>query len=350
VTPVFVNNVIKHKRMISLRMATQIVPFLPLSPVDQTSWLADVERYWLARGRTLRAAKESIVDDPAATVRNIAAQRLATFTSDSHTVRRGWMLVTEIGEAIAAPLSAKTYASAYLEYCDVMFEAYSVLGRHVDALRIAKRKQLVAAMIDASPRRFGLHLSLEEFDKNKINARRLEMVALTELGLYKQAYAVSLEIESDPLYKTNADFWRSMLTWDRLNTMEHLPRAGIRDARRMAYEAWRTCDRGADDWQALAHMLVGRSYANVCVSRGHTNEARAVLDRYRSVLDQIPHCGVFHKVLFMRARAGALHAQNELDEWRHTLDKAAGLAQQAGLANEMAAIESERMPGRRQIT
>lgn len=347
ITPVFVNNVIKHKRMPSLRMARQIAPFLPLSPADQTAWLANVEGYWLARNRLRQSAGQRLADDPAAAVRDIMAQRLTTFSADPNAVRRGWMLATHIGEAVAQEMSTQAHAPFYLEYCDTMFEAYSVLGRHVDALRIAKRKQLVAAMIDASPRRFGLHLSLEEFDRNKVNAQRLEMVSLIELGLYTEAYDLSQKIEASAIYKSNADFWVSMLTWDRLNALRHLPRSSIRDARRMAHVALRVCDNGADDWQALAHMLVARSLAGVCVSRGHASEARVLLNAYRPTLDHTPHCGVFHKVLFLRAWAEVLRAQNELEEWRSTLDEAGALTQQAGLLNEMAAIERER--GREQI-
>ncbi len=366
ITPVFVNNIIKGKRMPSLAMARRLAPLLPLCGAEQAAWLEQVERYWQARRGVKTGIEARVKDDAAAVVRDLVNLRLSTFTTDPHAVRRGWSLAVHIGEAVAPYLCAREHASLYLEYCDVMFEAYSMLHRHVDALSIAKRKQLVTLMVDDSPGQFKLHFGRDEFDMHKVNALRLEMVALNELGMCKQAYDVSLAIEADPACRRKADFWKSVLVWDRLNAMEHLLRASLREARRITYEAWRVCERLADSWQPLGHMLVARSYANVCLSRGNWREARAVLSRYLPTLDRLPHCGVFHKVLFLRAWARTLRAQGEWDEWRSTIGEAiararqswlAGvdfdlvettapgeaiaLARQAGLVNELAAIERE---------
>jgi plasmid maintenance system antidote protein VapI len=45
VAPVFVNHVVRHKRMLSVRMARRLAPLLPLSRQDQISWLGHVELY-----------------------------------------------------------------------------------------------------------------------------------------------------------------------------------------------------------------------------------------------------------------------------------------------------------------
>ncbi|WP_169239931.1 hypothetical protein, partial [Candidatus Roseilinea sp. NK_OTU-006] len=55
----------------------------------------------------------------------------------------------------------------------------------------------------------------------------------------------------------------------------------------------------------------------------------------------IPHCGVLHKVLFLRTWARTLRAQGEWDAWHATVGDALTLAQEAGLANEVAAIQHE---------
>jgi hypothetical protein len=332
--------------MVTLRTARRIAPFLPLSLVDQSAWLSHVERYWQARMRAMQTAKEQVRDHAAALVRDMLNYRLSTFATDPRAVRRGWAVALSIGKAVAPHLATQARASVYLPYCDVMFDAYSMLGQHVEALTIAKRKRLVAALADDSPSQHALHVSREDLDRNTVNALRFEMVALTELGHYTAAYDISMEIEADPLYRRNARFWKPMLTWDRLNVMARLPRSSMLEGRRITLEAWRVCDKVADEWQPLAHMLVGRSYADLCITRGRVKEAYAVLKRYLPALDQTPHCGVFHKVLFLRAWARALHAQHAWDEWEQAIHTAAELAQQAGLANELASIEREWAAGR----
>ncbi|MCS6846655.1 MAG: hypothetical protein RMN52_02945, partial [Anaerolineae bacterium] len=263
------------------------------------------------------------------------------FTSDPLAVRRNWARAIQLGEAIEPHLRAATHAPLYLDFSDVMVEAYSMMGRHVEALDIAQRKQRVVELMEASPHALSLRACREKFEEDKVNARRMQIVAMNELGLYREAYKLSLEIEADPFYARNASYWAPLLVWDRLKAMERLPRAGMREARRMVHAAWHGCDRRTDEWQPLCHMLLGRAYANFCISRGNLKEARATLSRYAPTLDQIPHCGVLHKTLFLRTWARMLRAQGEWDEWRATVGEALTLAQQAGLANEVAAIRRE---------
>lgn len=341
ITPVFVNNIIKRKRMPSPTMARRIAPLLPLPGAEQAAWLDHVERYWTARRQAAYAACAAVQQDAAAVVRELVACRLATFTGDPLAVRRNWARAIQLGEAIEPHLRRREHASLYLDFSDVMVEAYSMLGRHVEALGIARRKQHVVNLMEALPHALGLRTCHKKFEEDKVNARRMQVVAMNELGLYREAYELSLAIEADPFYARNANFWAPLLTWDRLKAMERLPRVGVHEARRMVHAAWHGCDRRTDEWQPLCHMLLGRAYANFCISRGNLKEARAALSCYLPTLDQIAHCGVLHKTLFLRTWARMLRAQGEWDTWRATVSEAVALAQQAGLANEVAAIRRE---------
>jgi len=347
VTPVFVNNIIKGKRMPSLDMARRMAPLLPISPTDQAAWLEQVEHFWHSRRCIERTARALVREDALAMVQKLRDLRLSTFSAPPDGVRYAWDLTLKLGEALCPHLAVKEHAALYLDYCDVMFEAYSMLGRHVNALWIIKRKQWVAAWMEESPILRGSHLDRRSFDEHKVNALRQEMVVLSGLGLCKEAYDLAFKIEADPAYQRNAAFWQALLTWDRLHAMKRLPRVGLREARRMVYTAWRASEALGNDWQPLAHLLLARSYANFCVSRDHWQEARATLSQYLPVLNHIPYCGPLHKVLFLRAWAQTLRAQGALDEWREVIMEATHLAQQAGLANELAVIERERREGGR---
>lgn len=339
---VFVNNIIKRKRMPSPPTARRLAPLLPLSHAEQTAWLDHIDRYWAARRQTASAACAAVTKDASALVHDLVACRVATFTPDPLAVRRNWERALRVGEAIEPHLRDRSHAPLYLHFSDVMFEAYSVLGRHVQALGIARRKRLVTDLMASAPHTFGLHACREKFEESTVNALRMEVVAAGELGLHREAYRLSLFTEAHPLYQRHAGFWAPLLIWDRLKVMEQMPRVGIREARHVTHAAWRSCDRRTDELQALCHMLLGRAYAGFCLSRGNAEEARTTLSRYAPALDQIPICGALHKTLFLRTWARLLRATGEWDEWRATIDEATALAQRAGLTNELAAIQRER--------
>ncbi|MCS7061458.1 MAG: helix-turn-helix transcriptional regulator, partial [Anaerolineae bacterium] len=100
ITPVFVNNIIKRKRMPSPAMARRIAPLLPLPGTEQAAWLDHVERYWTARRQVAHAACAAVNQDAAAVVRELVACRLATFTSDPLAVRRNWERAIQLVEDI----------------------------------------------------------------------------------------------------------------------------------------------------------------------------------------------------------------------------------------------------------
>ncbi len=344
VTPVFISNIIKRRRMPSLRMARRLAPFLPLSTTEQAAWLEHVERYWQARRNARSLVRAAAARDIEVLVQELTACRLSTFTSDPDTVRRQWTRAIYLGEAIQPYLCKHSHALLYLHFADVMFEAYSILGQHVKALDIARRKQAAADLIASDLQAFGLHRSdhkRAEFERSLINAHRFEVVVAGELGLFRHAYQLSLHIEAHPLYQRHVDFFAPLLTWDRLEVMEALPRIGFREAQRIAHRAWEHCERRTDELQPLCHMLLGRAYASFSVSRGKLREAHATLERYARALDDIPCCGALHKTLFLRTQARLSLAQGNWDEWQDAISRATALAQQANLLNELTAIQRE---------
>lgn len=341
VSPVFINYVIKGKRMPSPGMAARIAPLLPIAATDRASWLTQVESHHQASRRLHQTAAVFIHEDAAAVVQDLMACRLSTFTTDPAIVRRGWSMAIQIGQSIEPHLSNRRYAHLYLDLCDVLFEANNMLSRHVDALWAVKRKRLVVRLMDEGVFERSRLLGCDLFDIHKINAMRQEMVALTELGLCKLALRLAAKIEAEPAYIYHPNIWKSVLTWDKLNAMQHLPRAGLHEARHMAHEAWRMSEKVHDDWQPLAHLLVACSFANFCLSRDHAQEARVVLVGHLTQLDHILHCGAFHKVMFLRTWARTLSAKHEWDGWEATIHQARSLADQAGLVNELAGIEHD---------
>jgi transcriptional regulator with XRE-family HTH domain len=340
ISPVFISNIIKGKRMPSPDMAARMTPLLPLSPADRLAWRSLVEYHHHSSRKLCQTAAVAVREDAAAVVQDVKACRLSTFSSDPAAVQRGWERALHIGKAIAPHLSP-AHAPLYLDLCDVLFEANSMLRRHVDALWAVKRKCWTIALMEEGVLEPDVPINRDAFDMHKVNAMRQEMVVLTELGLCRQAMGLATEIEVEPAYLRNATFWKSALTWDRLNAMQHLPRASLHEARRMAQEAWRVSEKLDDDWQPLARLLVARSYANLCLSRDHAHEARTVLESHLNTLDQVPYCGTFHKVMLLRTWARALSIEAEWDAWQATIRQAQTLAQQAGLLNELAGIERD---------
>lgn len=341
VSPVFINYIIKGKRMPSAKMAARLAPLLPLSTGDQSAWLYQVEHYWHTHHHMTALTKAWVNDDAAAAVRGLMTCRNATFSADPQQVRHAWALALRVGEVLAPAFTSGEHAPLYLEYCDVMFEVYSMFGRHVDALHTVKRKQLVTSLMEEGVHPVTPSLDGAAFDAHKVNAMRQEMVVLTELGLCRQACDLARAIEVEPAYLCNRHYWTASLTWDRLNAMAQVPRASLSEARQFAQAAWRETEKLCDGWQPLCEMLVARAFANLCLSQGQGQEARAVLGRFHAGIDQIPYCGALHKVMFLRTWAHTLHMQGEWDEWCETMRSAHAIAEQAGLQNEIRAIARE---------
>ena len=278
-------------------------------------------------------------DDIDATVREVThLHHQAMYDANPARARQSREMALRLGRELLAVASPGMQPMAWLTLSEWVYEMYGLLAHHVEALAQAKRAWLAASVMRPHPR------DVEAFEGMRVNAGRLVIITLNNLGLARLAFRQAGELYEDRALQRAARYVHAPLTWDCLNAMADLPRSSLRDARKLREDADITLmQKEADDFDILAHALLGRSYAEVCITHGRYREAAANLPRDDAALDAIPHLGLPHRVMFLRTRARLLwkQPQRDLEQWRSVMRQAVNIARSAALYNELAEFERQ---------
>ena len=349
ISPVYLSYILNQKRMPSVEMARRLSTCLPLSDQDRGAWLTYVEHYWQARRSLAYAVQQMAHEDVETALAGVlGVHQHAMYDTNPARVRQACELALSMGQALASVFPMKSFPMDYLELCSRIYELHCLVGQQVEALAIAKHVHFMAQLLQP-PR----PQDIDDFEIKRFNALRLEIVSLNQFGLYKEAHAKCLSLAADKALDRSAIVIKTMFYWDWMNSMAHLPRSSIREARHLTQEAWKTVERvntaeWATEWGPLSHMLVSRSYAEVCISHGNYDEAAVVLrDESQAIdSDSIRHLGLLHRVMFMKTYARLLWRQprRDVDQWLSVIQQAVHIAREAGLRNELSEIYQEYGP------
>jgi len=316
ISPQHLSYIVNGKRMPSpttaKRMSDQMRKSRLLSSAECKRWFEYTQDYSKFARRTQTNLTDQLRDSPTDLIDYIRKQhQIATYESDLKRAAEHYQAALDAGDRLQPRLGVIEDDLLALELLKVLHDTYSVVGRHSDALWAARRARWLSDNLDRNAYR----KRIEQVDSYEVNSRRAEIVALNNLRSFRRAYDLSLEVEELEAYKKNALSWKPHLYRDRLSSLARLPWSPIREAEMLAREVGEVCEHRGDTHDELLVFLITRSLARTYNSHRQLGKSLRLLERARLQMDQVPHIGALHKVLFLRTYADACWLVGDAAGW-----------------------------------
>ncbi|MCL5999056.1 MAG: hypothetical protein M1546_23795 [Chloroflexi bacterium] len=323
----------------SPKAARQIAQSIDAPAEVRESLLAHMTLASEKRLRADDAACVEILERPLAeVVDEIQQVRLqAIYAATAQSANQYYRLAVDAACAMLQRARPESGPLDYVDLCAVVNDCQCVLNRADDALWHAK---IGCAILDSlDPAHY--HHERERFDYSAVNMVRMQGVAYHNLGHCREALNFYRQAEAMEAVRQNDGLWERIILRDKIKALSGLPRFSITEVENLADRLRAILEKRADSDAALDLFLLSEALADAYLLHQNYKDAGRVLTAENNHLNQVPHIGPLHRVLFLRTFAKYCRLTRNLDGWTQYIGEAYRLAVEAGLAHQRVAIEAE---------
>lgn len=323
-------------RIPSSATARRIVDALPLELEQREDVL---QHMLLARERKAQGDKvlqyelaEHAVTEIVETLRQEHAA--SSYALVAHEAKAHYQMLREASISALQWIHPVSYPLEFAQICIFLHDAQCALNRPDDALYRAKFALNVIESIDMER---SLQQQAHSLQLSLLNA---VATAYNNLALHQEACNAYTYAESLLRKETyDSRFWIPHIYRGKMKAIARQPRFSIKEVERLAKKAAEVGEQHTED-PVLILFMNDQCLAESYIRYGNLKKARSILERDVERLESL-HRGLLHRTIVLKTYAKLCYVEGDHDTWRHVIQKALDIAQDAGLSHQVVQMKHE---------